>query len=261
MLGEGYHEVPLEDRLDGRMAYHVMQIVDNKGRAPEAGMVNERNLEPILNKASDYLREVRGRRSQHAMQEKGWEGNLPKHIQDLKLMTSASHAIQCSVNGAYDLDFLARHMFQAAKDNGTQASNPELQETLSLLKHTRDAQRMMTKLYEVDVARRFGDLNKNPKIFESSLHKFEAVKPKLVEFLRAFRQRNEGGITEDAEKKIESLEQRIAAATPDELKEVLYDEIIRPLSRMIFFDWNLDSDIIEEHLRNLFPAREDATIH
>ena len=100
----------------------------------------------------------------------------------------------------------------------------------------------MTELYKIDIAGRFSDRNKNPRIFESSPSKFEAVKPKLLEFLHAFRERNE--LTENAEKKIASLEETIASITPDRLKEALYDEIIRPLSRMIFFDWNLDSDIM-----------------
>ena len=242
----------MSETIDGRTAYRIVDVVDNKG-IPEANMVNSDNIQKITDSAHDFLLEIREERMNDAMSEK-WQDDPVRHLQDLRRAISASHAIQCPINGRYDLGVLAENISNNAQKKGIDSEDSKLQESQDLIENTRTAKSTMVKLYEIDIARRLSEYNKDPDLFESSLPKFESLKPEILQYIEYFKTRNELSLDQspDAAKYIQDTIDFVNTATPEQLKDGLYDRVIMSISRWIFFDWKLDSDIIEENLNELF---------
>lgn len=220
-----------KEKLSDKKVLDVIFIIDIEPQ--HLDKVTPENIREITEKGEKLLREERAEANDFSA------GQPPSEV--LKIMnnrSSASHAIQCAVNGAEDFKAFRGRIEDFAKERGIAANEENFSYLRNFLGRHIKMKEVLTGLYEIDIARRFGEAKKDKRFFRQEELNFGNLKEPISDSLKDFKDANKEALEDNskAQEKIRDLEKKLAEADYKALENDFY-EFCQDFSDLIFIDY------------------------
>lgn len=217
----------------------IISIVDREPDREIMKKVDSENIREIVDRGVDEIRETRKKGNERYV-----DWNTLDVFNDFKNRFSSSHAVECSVNGAEDSKFLQEKIdLERMRRDGLDGAGEFLGEQI------KDYE-LLTKLYQIDIARRVGLIKKKEGFFKEAMRGFIDIRNRLKKRLDNFEKRNKGkeGFS-DFKEELEKLRE-VLNKSEEDLEEKFYEDICQAYSNLIFADFeSFNGEEIEIALR------------
>ena len=237
--------------ISGNEAEDLVCIVDTpKSASKVIKEINPINVINVIDQGSTRIENQRVKNNER------FNGKKPsEEFEIIYNSSSASHAIQCAVNGRQDVAFFRNQVekYVLSKEGGSLTENDNFSFIKEITDELYDLQSDEVELFKTDILRRIG-VEKNESIYlDMAKNKFIKIKDKLERTLSEFIKKYSQAIESNAEIKeiIDKLEEALSRDVDIATKEEFYDKICKEYALLYFYSFELNSDKLRESSKAL----------
>jgi hypothetical protein len=201
--------------------------------------ITPENIKEIIEKGEQLLKERRAETNNSLI---GQPSSPSEALMEAVIYRSSqSHAIQCPINKIEDFKFFQHYLNQYAAEHKIEKTNENFDYINRFFKRHIEINELLSRLYEIDIARRIGVAKNEEKFFqqEAPLFAKNLIKKSLAEF------------EETNKEKVEELRTKLQEASYEDFKKDFY-KICQSFSQLIFDDFEqFNKENLKKAVKNL----------